>query len=102
MRSRPCATRCRRSPLNPPGSSDRYYGGGGDRDSLNVQLYYRDDSQVGSAINVNVTWQRPTATNTCPNEGTRSVSLVQTVPLAPGETETIRDDAGLVVTLTRG
>jgi hypothetical protein len=82
-------------------SADRYYGGGGERDSLNVQLYYRDEPQVGPAISVNVTWQRPTATTTCPNEGSRSVSLVQTVRLAPGETETIRGDAGLVVTLTR-
>src|SRR3954469_3613171 len=32
-------------------SSDRYYGGGGDRDSLNVQLYLRDDPQAGQAIN---------------------------------------------------
>ena len=82
-------------------SSDRYYGGGGDRDSLNVQLYYRDDVQGAPAINVNVTWQRPAAGTTCPNEGTRSVSLVQTVPLASGETETIPGDAGLVDTLTR-
>ena len=82
-------------------ASDRYYGGSGERDSLNVQLYFREEPQAGSAINVNVTWQRPTGTTTCPSEGTRSVSLMQTVPLAPGESQTIRGDAGLVVTLSR-
>jgi hypothetical protein len=81
-------------------SSVRYYGGG-DRDSLNVQLNYRDEPQGGPAINVNVTWQRPTSSTTCPNEGSRSVSLVQTVPLGAGQTQTIRGDAGLTVTLSR-
>ena len=82
-------------------SAGRYYGGGGDRNSLNVQLYYRDDPQVAPAINLNLTWQRPTSSSACPDEGTRSVSLTQTVRLASGETETIRGDAGLVVTLSR-
>ncbi|HUP67793.1 MAG TPA: hypothetical protein VM145_06260 [Sphingomicrobium sp.] len=81
-------------------SADRYYSSG-DRDSLNVQLSLRNDPQIGSAVSVNVTWQRPTRTMTCPSEGSRSVSLAQTVSLAPGESETIRGDAGLVVTLTR-
>lgn len=81
-------------------SADRYYGGG-DRSSLSVQLYLRDEVQTGPAVNLNVTWQRPASTNVCPNEGTRSVSLTQTVPLAPGQSATVRADGGLSVTLSR-
>jgi hypothetical protein len=81
-------------------SADRYYGGG-DRSSLSVQLYLRDEVQTGPAVNLSITWQRPASTGVCPNEGTRSVSLTQTVPLAPGQSATLRGDGGLVVTLSR-
>ena len=81
-------------------SADRFYASG-ERRSLNLQLHSRDEPQTGPAVTVNVTWQRPTSSTVCPSEGSRSVSLVQTVPLAPGQTSTIRGDAGLTVTLSR-
>jgi hypothetical protein len=81
-------------------STDRFYGSG-DRHSLTVQLNLRDEQQTGPAVNINVTWSRPASATVCPSEGSRSVSLAQTIPLGPGQSATVRGDGGLSVTLTR-
>ncbi|WP_310468274.1 hypothetical protein [Sphingomonas sp.] len=83
-----------------PCAGSRPYSGS-TQNSLNIQLYARDNSHQGPGYSVNVSWQRPVAEPDCSGEGTRGVQLNQTVPLAPGESVTIRGDAGLTVTLTR-
>jgi len=74
--------------------------GGQERQSLNIQLYLREEPQIGPLISLNVSWQRPTEGSGCFGEGTRSVSLVDTVPLQPGKSTTLSGDAGLAVTLS--
>ena len=74
---------------------------GSAQNSLNIQLYARDNSNQGPSYSVNVNWQRPAAEPDCAGDGTRGVQLSQTVPLGPGESVTIRGDAGLTVTLSR-
>lgn len=80
--------------------SERYFSSS-QRYSLNVNLYLRDDSTVGSLVNVSVSWQRPSRAVGCGGEGTRQVQLTQTVPLAPGQSVTLQGDAGLSVALSR-
>ena len=82
-----------------PCSANRYYGS--QRHSLNVQLNLRDGLPDSTAVSVSVNWQRPSITEGCGPEGTRAVSLTESVPLAPGESKTVRGDAGLTVTLSR-
>lgn len=81
-------------------STDRYYGSS-ERYSLNVQLYLREELPTGPAVNVSVNWQRPSNGAACGGEGTRTVQLTQTVPLAAGQSATVRGDAGLTVTVSR-
>ena len=69
--------------------------------SLNIQLYWNDLGAGGSAANVSVQWQRPLAGTDCTSNGTRGVQINQTVRLTPGESATIRGDAGLTVRVTR-
>jgi hypothetical protein len=78
----------------------RYYGVD-NRNSLNVSLYLREDVDGTPGINVSLNWQRPTDMALCGADGSRSVSLSQSVPLGPGQSATVRGDAGLAVTLTR-
>jgi hypothetical protein len=78
----------------------RYYGGD-NRNSLNVSLYLREDVDGTSGVNVSVNWQRPSDMVQCGADGSRSVSLSQSLPLAPGQSATVRGDAGLAVTLIR-
>jgi len=77
------------------------YSGLSERHSLSVQLTLRDDEQVGQAVHVSVSWKSPSEALTCGGEGSRSVEMVQTVPLAPGQTATLRGDGGLSVTVSR-
>lgn len=69
--------------------------------SLNVQLYWNDLGAGGSATNVSVQWQRPLEGADCASNGTRGVQINQMVRLAPGESATIKGDAGLTVKVTR-
>jgi hypothetical protein len=78
-----------------------YFYGSDNRNSLNVQLYLREDAGGAPAISVNVSWQRPGDSTQCGTDGTRSVSMSQSLPLGPGQSATVRGDAGLVVTLSR-
>ena len=82
-----------------PCPANRGYGWG-NRESLRVQLYLMDNPQSGPQARVSVNWQRP-STAECSAEGSRTVAVSESVPLAPGRTATIRGDGGLVVTLTR-
>jgi hypothetical protein len=77
------------------------YHGSSARQSLSVQLYLSGSAESASAVNVNVNWQRPIDGAGCLGDGSRSVSVVQTVPLDPGRTATVQGDAGLQVTLSR-
>jgi hypothetical protein len=81
-------------------TTTRYYGSA-ERQSLNVQLYLRDSPEEGSAVNVSVSWQRPSGTASCGPDGSRTVSLSETVPLKEGQSATLQGDAGLTVTLSR-
>ena len=80
----------------PTGSSYNY----GNRQSLGVQLHLTNTNQAGQVVRVSVNWQRPAGTG-CNGEGSRTVSLSESVPLAAGQTATVTGDAGLVVTLSR-
>lgn len=80
----------------PTGSSYNY----GNRQSLGVQLHLTNTNQAGQFVRVSVNWQRPAGTG-CNGEGSRTVSLSESVPLAAGQTVTVTGDAGLVVTLGR-
>ena len=80
--------------------TERYYSPSM-RDSLNVNLYQREDTTAGPLLNVSVSWTRPSRTIGCGGEGTRQVQLNQTVPLAPGQSVTLQGDAGLTVTVSR-
>ena len=71
------------------------------RNSLNLNLYLRDDGSGTPMVNVSVQWQRPSAPPVCVGEGSRQVQLSQTVPLAAGQAVTLQGDAGLTVTLSR-
>ena len=71
------------------------------RNSLNVNLYLREDTTAGSMLNVSVSWQRPSRGVGCGGEGSRQVQLTQTVPLAAGQSVTLQGDAGLAVTVSR-
>lgn len=76
--------------------------GSGERHSLNVNLSWREDSTIGTAVHIDVNWRRPgEGVDPCLDEGSRSIAVSQTVPLAPGETRTIRGDGGLAVTVSR-
>ena len=81
-------------------ATQRYYGSQ-QRYSLNINLYLRDDTSSGPAVNLTVSWQRPSKVLACGGEGSRQVQLTQTVPLAPGQSTTVQGDAGLVVTISR-
>lgn len=81
-------------------TGERYYSSQ-ERYSLNINLYLRDETPPGPAVNVSVNWQRPSVNVFCGGEGSRSVQLTQTVPLAPGQSTTIEGDAGLTVTVSR-
>jgi len=81
-----------------PCPANRGYGFG-NRESLRVQVYLMDNGQSGSGARVTVNWQRP-STPDCGAEGSRTVAVSETVPLAPGQTATVRGDGGLVVTLS--
>ena len=72
----------------------------GNRQSLGVQLHLTNVNQPGQFVRVSVNWQRPAGTG-CNGEGSRTVSLSESVPLAAGQTATVTGDAGLVVTLSR-
>ena len=80
--------------------TERYYSASR-RDSLNVNLYQREESTAGPLFNVSVSWTRPSRTVGCGGEGSRQVQLTQTVPLAPGQSVTLQGDAGLSVTVSR-
>ena len=80
--------------------TERYYSAS-TRDSLNVNLYQREESTAGPLINISVSWTRPSRTIGCGGEGTRQVQLNQTVPLAAGQSVTLQGDAGLSVTVSR-
>lgn len=80
-------------------STERYYNSS-QRSSVNLSLYLRDDTTLGSVVNVSVSWVRPSRAAACA-EGTRQVQLTQTVPLAPGQSVTLQGDAGLTVSLSR-
>jgi len=69
--------------------------------SLNIQLYWNDMGAAGSGTNISVQWQRPQTDGDCLSNGTRGVQINQMVRLAPGESATIRGDAGLTVRVTR-
>lgn len=71
------------------------------RNSLNVNLYLREDSTIGSMLNVSVSWTRPSRGVGCGGEGSRQVQLTQTVPLAAGQSVTLQGDGGLAVTVSR-
>ena len=58
--------------------------------------YRSPDSYV-----VSVSWTRPLPGKGCGRNGTRSVQLQQTVTIQPGETITLRGDAGLIVQMKR-
>lgn len=76
--------------------------GSGERHALNINLSWRQDATVGTAVNVSVNWQRPSeGSDPCVGEGTRTVALSQTVPLSEGGSQTIRGDGGLAVTISR-
>ena len=81
-------------------ATERYYGYG-ERESLNLQLNLREDPEAGPAVAVSVNWQRPSGTAACGPDGTRAVSLTESVPLKPGQSATLQGDAGLTVTLSR-
>ena len=70
------------------------------RNSLNVNLYLREDTTAGSMLNVSVSWTRPSRGVGCGGEGSRQVQLTQTVPLAAGQTMTLQGDGGLTVTVS--
>ena len=80
-----------------PGSGYSY----GNRQSLRVQLYLVETGQAGPAVRTSVNWQRPSSTGNCAPEGSRTVAVSEIVPLAPGQSATIRGDGGLAVTLSR-
>jgi hypothetical protein len=81
--------------------TDRFYGYG-ERQSLNVQLNLRGEYQAEDpGVNVSVTWQRPSGSADCGPDGSRSVSLSETVELKPGQSATVHGDADLTVTLSR-
>jgi len=69
--------------------------------SLNIQLYWQDSGSGGPGTNVSVQWQRPQGGSDCAPIGTRGVQISQMVRLTPGESATIKGDAGLTVRLTR-
>jgi hypothetical protein len=81
-------------------TGDRYYGSQ-ERYSLNINLNLRDETPIGPAVNISVNWQRPSSGVSCGGEGTRTVQLTQTVPLATGQSTTVQGDAGLAVTISR-
>lgn len=72
-----------------------------ERTSLNIQLNWRDFGNEAPAANITVNWQRPLNGAECASIGSRGVQLNQSVRLAPGESATIKGDAGLTVRLTR-
>jgi hypothetical protein len=80
--------------------AEGYYGAG-ERQSLNVSLYLRGETNADPQVNVSVSWQRPSGTAACGAGSSRSVSLSESVTLAQGQSATVRGDAGLVVTLSR-
>ena len=77
------------------------YSGSTERHSLSVQVNLRDDEQSGQAVHVSVEWKRPAESSVCGGEASRAVEMVQTVPLAPGQSATLHGDAGLTVTVSR-
>ena len=81
-------------------TGDRY-SGSQERYSLNINLYLRDETPLGPAVNISVNWQRPSSRVSCGGDGTRTVQLSETVPLAPGQSTTLQGDGGLVVTISR-
>jgi hypothetical protein len=76
------------------------YSNSQDRNTLNINLSLREDRPMSPRVSVSVNWQRPSEDEIC-GDGTRTVQLSQTVPLAPGQSATVQGDAGLTVTLTR-
>ena len=81
-------------------ATERYYFSS-QRNSLNVNLYLRENSNAGSMLNVSVSWTRPSRGVGCGGEGSRQVQLTQTVPLAAGQSATLQGDGGLTVTVSR-
>ena len=71
------------------------------RNSLNVNLYLREDTTAGSMLNVSISWTRPSRGVGCGGEGSRQVQLTQTVPLAAGQSMTLQGDGGLTVSVSR-
>lgn len=89
--SQAAADRC------PPGSPyDR-----SERSHLNVSVNAQHGQQWGLSYRVDVSWQRPVQGEVCVENGTRTVQINQTIPIAPGETGVIEGDAGLRVQLSR-
>lgn len=82
-------------------SEQRQRYGSQERNSLNLNLYLRDDGSGAPMVNVSVQWQRPSTPPVCVGEGSRQVQLTQTVPLAAGQSVTLQGDAGLTITLSR-
>jgi hypothetical protein len=76
------------------------YSNSQDRNTLSINLGIREEPPMGPSVSVSVNWQRPSEDDIC-GDGTRTVQLSQTVPLAPGQSATIQGDAGLTVTLSR-
>ena len=72
-----------------------------ERSSLTVNLYWQDTGNGSPGVNVSVNWMRPEVAAGCLPIGSRGVQLTQLVRLAPGESATVRGDAGLVVRLAR-
>jgi hypothetical protein len=83
-----------------PCESNRY-SSSTERYSLSIQINLRDDELVGQAVNVSVEWKRPSSSLVCGAEGTRTVAMVQTVPLAPGQIAKLQGDANLAVAISR-
>jgi len=72
-----------------------------ERSSLSVNLYWQESGNGSPGVNLSVNWTRAEGAGGCSPVGSRGVQLTQLVRLAPGESATVRGDAGLVVRLTR-
>ena len=78
------------------------YYGNSQRYSFTVNLSWQDHMPRGPAVRLDVSWQRPMeSSDPCIGDGSRTIGLAQTVPLAQGESYTLRGDGGLVVTVSR-
>jgi hypothetical protein len=69
--------------------------------NFRLQIQPIGGEQQRAHYNVDVSWSRPGSDDGCVQGGNRSVSLQQTVELAPGQEVMLRGDAGLSIRIRR-